>query len=146
MKKKWFHVSKRSLILIAGLVWLAAGVNILLIGAPDFAAAWGGQALFALGAAAVFGIFAGLIFVPLVRKHTLRIASIAEPAVPAYRFFDGKSYAIMAFMMGGGILLRTSHVAPPIFIGVMYLGIGAALALAGVLFLRRYCVWDVVEA
>ena len=146
MKKKWFYVSKRSLILIAGLVWLAAGVTILLIGAPDFTASWGGQALYAIGAAAVFGVFAGLIFVPLVRKHTLRIAAIAETAVPAYRFFDGKSYAIMAFMMGGGILLRTSHVAPPIFIGVMYLGIGAALALAGVLFLRRYFLWQPAKA
>lgn len=40
----------------------------------------------------------------------------------------------MAFMMGGGIWLRNSGLAPEVFIAVFYTGLGCALALAGVLF------------
>lgn len=45
-----------------------------------------------------------------------------------------KSYLIMAFMMGGGIWLRSSGLVPDTFIAVFYTGLGCALALAGVLF------------
>ena len=45
-----------------------------------------------------------------------------------------KSYLIMAFMMSGGIWLRSSRFAPDVFIAVFYTGLGCALALAGVLF------------
>ena len=37
----------------------------------------------------------------------------------------------MAVMMGGGIWLRYSGLAPDIFIAVFYTGLGCALALAG---------------
>ena len=140
MHKPFLHVKKRTLLLVAGLVWLAAGVNILLIGAPQFAAGWGHNWLFAGLALVVFGLFTGLIFAPLVHKHNARILAIDGETAPLHRFFDGKSYLIMAFMMGGGIALRASGIASPIFIGVMYLGIGAALLLAGVGFVQKYCV------
>ena len=131
-------VRKQQLLLIAGLVWLLAGVNILLIGAPAFMGSWNGNLLFAALSLGVCSLFIGLIFMPLVRKHNARILGLAQERVPVYLFFDGRSYLIMAFMMGGGIGLRNSGFASPIFIGVMYMGIGAALAGAGVLFLRRY--------
>lgn len=51
-----------------------------------------------------------------------------------WNFFDLKAYLIMAFMMGGGIWLRNSGLAPEVFIAVSYTGLGCALALAGVLF------------
>ncbi len=139
MRKGLPFVKKRTLLLVAGLVWLAAGANILLIGAPQFAAAWGGQLLYALLALLVFGVFAKFIFMPLVRRHNARILGLSGETAPLHLFFDGKSYLIMAVMMGGGIGLRASGAVPPIFIGVMYFGIGAALSLAGVLFIRRYC-------
>ena len=133
-------VRKHRLLLIAGLVWLLAGVNILLIGVPAFRVSWNGNLLFAALSLCVFSIFMGLIFMPLVRKHNVRILGLAQEQVPVYLFFDGRSYMIMALMMGGGIWLRNSGIAAPIFIGVMYMGIGAALAGAGVLFLRRYAL------
>ena len=40
----------------------------------------------------------------------------------------------MAFMMGGGIWLRSSGLVPDVFIAFFYTGLGCALALAGVLF------------
>ena len=50
------------------------------------------------------------------------------------KFFDVKSFAVMAFMMIGGIALRSSGVVPECFIAVFYTGLGASLLLAGVLF------------
>ena len=40
----------------------------------------------------------------------------------------------MAVMMGGGIWLRSSGLAPDSFIAVLYTGLGCALSLAGLSF------------
>ncbi|MHC5879305.1 hypothetical protein ACYT69_10295, partial [Streptococcus pyogenes] len=53
---------------------------------------------------------------------------------PFWDFFDLKCYLIMAFMMGGGIWLRTSGLAPISFIAFFYTGLGSALTLTGILF------------
>lgn len=47
---------------------------------------------------------------------------------------------VMIFMITGGLLLRSSHLLPPIVIGVLYCGIGASLVGAGVLFLYKFVV------
>lgn len=69
-----------------------------------------------------------------VKKHTRRIQNYQETYRPVWHFFDLKAYLIMAVMMGGGIWLRYSGLAPDIFIAVFYTGLGCALALAGILF------------
>lgn len=48
----------------------------------------------------------------------------------------------MAVMMGGGIWLRSSGLAPEVFIAVFYAGPGCALALAGVLFRIMFFVYE----
>ena len=50
------------------------------------------------------------------------------------RVLVGVVACIMAIMMGGGIWLRTSGLAPNVFIAVFYTGLGCALALAGIIF------------
>ena len=45
----------------------------------------------------------------------------------------------MAVMMGGGIGLRRSGLAPEAFIAVFYTGLGAALLLSGLLLGRNFC-------
>lgn len=67
-------------------------------------------------------------------KHTKRIKGYPEEYRPLWHFFDIKSYCIMAVMMSGGIWLRSSGLAPDVFIAVFYSGLGCALALAGALF------------
>ena len=54
------------------------------------------------------------------------------------KFFDGRSFAIMAFMMTGGIALRSSGLAPEQFIAFFYTGLSASLLLAGLLFGRNF--------
>ena len=123
-----------TLLLLACLVWTAAGANILRIGL----AAYPGHltALNLLLSAAVFLLFQLLIFGRLVKKHTARITGYGQERQFFLKFFDRKSFAIMAFMMTGGILLR-KFLAADGFIAVFYSGLGGALLLAGLLFGRQ---------
>ena len=82
----------------------------------------------------VFAIFQFLIFGKLVKKHTQRINGYVEEKQFFLKFFDVKSFIIMAFMMTFGIVLRATNIAPERFIAVFYTGLGSALALAGLLF------------
>ena len=138
MKKMIPYVAPKHLLLIAGIVWMIAGANILRIGAPDFSQYWQSNVWYLLGAIAVFLVFMGLIFYRLVQKHTARIAGMEDLKVPFYQFFDKKSYLIMISMITGGLVLRSARLLPAIIIGVLYCGIGTSLAGAGILFLQKY--------
>lgn len=129
-------VKKKTLLLIACLVWTAAGINILRIGLlayPAYLSIWN-----VLLSGIVFSVFQYFIFGRLVRKHTKRIMSYPEECQFFWKFFDLKAFVIMAFMMTGGIYLRVSGLGPEHFIAVFYTGLGASLLLAGVLFGRNY--------
>ena len=74
------------------------------------------------------------MFRGLVGKHTGRVHDFAEERQFFWRFFDARSFAIMAVMMTGGITIRVMHLAPDAFIAIFYTGLGTALALAGLAF------------
>ena len=129
-------VKRDTLLLIACLVWSAAGFNILRIGIlayPDYL-----SMLNYLLSLVVFTVFQVFIFGKLVKKHSARIGAYKEERHFFLKFFDAKSFAIMAFMMTGGIALRSSGIAPDRFIAVFYTGLGASLLLAGLLFGCNY--------
>ncbi|OUN25100.1 hypothetical protein [Pseudoflavonifractor sp. An85] len=130
------HVKRNTLLLLACLVWSAAGFNILRIGVMAYPAHLAVVNYFL--SLLVFGVFQWFIFGKLVKKHTARIGAYQEERHFFLKFFDGKSFAIMAVMMSGGIGLRASGLAPERFIAVFYTGLGAALLLAGLLFGRNY--------
>ncbi len=125
-------VKRNTLLLIACLVWSAAGFNILRIGLQAYPMFRG--MLNYLLSLVVFAVFQAMVFGKLVKKHTARIRSYEEERHFFLKFFDKKSFAIMAFMMTFGILLRSSGIAPERFIAVFYSGLGASLMLAGILF------------
>lgn len=129
------HVKRNTLLLLACLVWSAAGFNILRIGLMAYPAYL--TVLNALLSVLVFAVFQYFIFGKLVKKHTARIQGYPEERHFFLKFFDGKAFAIMAVMMTGGIDLRVSGLAPERFIAVFYTGLGAALLLAGLLFGRN---------
>ena len=129
-------VKRNTLLLIACLVWCAAGFNIFRIGVlayPAYVTVWN-----LLLSVLVFAIFQKFIFGKLVQKHTARITGYAEERQFFLKFFDGKAFGIMAVMMTGGIYLRVSGLGPEVFIAVFYTGLGAALLLAGILFGKSY--------
>lgn len=131
-------VKNSTLLMIACLVWTAAGVNILRIGIIEYPPYL--SVINFLLSAAVFTVFQIFIFGRLVKKHTKRIDAYGEQKQLFIKFFDVKSFIIMAVMMTGGILLRSLHLAPSVFIAVFYTGLGASLLLAGILFGRNFFV------
>ena len=129
-------VKRNTLLLLACLVWSAAGFNILRIGLMAYPAYL--TAVNYLLSVLVFAVFQWFIFGKLVKKHTARITSYLEERHFFLKFFDGKAFVIMAVMMTGGIGLRVSGLAPERFIAVFYTGLGGALLMAGLLFGRNF--------
>lgn len=129
-------VKRNTLLLLACVVWSAAGINILRIGLQAYAA-YATVLNFVLSAL-VFAVFQQFVFGRLVKKHTARICGYQEEKQFFLKFFDAKAFGIMAFMMAGGIGIRAWGLAPVRFIAVFYSGLGAALLLAGLLFGRSY--------
>ena len=129
-------VKRNTLLLLACLVWSAAGFNILRIGLMAYPAYL--TAVNYLLSVLGFAVFQWFIFGKLVKKHTARITSYLEERHFFLKFFDGKAFVIMAVMMTGGIGLRVSGLAPERFIAVFYTGLGGALLLAGLLFGRNF--------
>ena len=137
-------VSKNQLMLIAGLVWCAAGAMVCLVGLPlEFRLAPSDVILFPL-AVVVFLAFYFLVFSRLVRKHTARIRARPEERLPFWHFFNASSWAVMAVMMGGGMALRFSHTITDPTIAFFYSGLGVALFLCGVRFLGVFARKDVL--
>lgn len=129
-------VKRNTLLLLACLVWSAAGFNILRIGLlayPAYLSVWN-----TMLSILVFAVFQQYVFGKPVIKHTARILAYLEERHFFLKFFDAKAFAIMAVMMTGGIGLRLSGLAPERFIAVFYTGLGAALLLAGLLFGRNF--------
>lgn len=129
-------VKRNTLLLLACLVWSAAGFNILRIGLIVYPAYL--TVLNFLLSVLVFAVFQKFIFGKLVKKHTARINAYTEDRHFFLKFFDGKAFAIMAVMMTVGIGLRASGLAPERFTAVFYTGLGASLLLAGLLFGRNF--------
>lgn len=132
-KCTFFHVRKRTLLAMAGCVWMIAGFNVARLGVISYGRILPVSVWHILLSVLVFCVF-GMMFYKMTMKHTKRIKGYQEEFRPVWHFFDLKAYCIMAFMMGGGIWLRSSGLVPDVFIAVFYTGLGCALALAGVLF------------
>lgn len=134
-------VRKRTLLLIAGIVWLIAGFNVVRIG---FMAYIDYLNIFnLLCSAVIFAIFWFMVFRRLVIKHTVRIKQYTTEKQYFWNFFDLKSFCIMAFMMTFGIVIRVYNLMPDVFIAVFYTGLGLALALAGFHFGINYIRYDI---
>ncbi|WP_276741118.1 hypothetical protein [Actinomyces bouchesdurhonensis] len=142
-----FRIKKQPLIAVAGVVWLLAGLNVAILGVRaaidvhDLAA----LILLALagGAVAIFCAFHPM-FSKLVKKNAQRIANLEGERHHVVRFFDRKSYMMMAIMMSFGVGMRAAGVFPDWFIAFFYTGLGLALTLAGASYIARGvcgCAW-----
>lgn len=137
-KREESVVAKReTLVIIAGIVWIIAGVNVARLGFEAFAVQpmnlWVILGLLA-GVAVTFLAFHAM-FSKLVGKNVHRIAALQEERVLFLRFLNLRSWCIMGFMITFGFWLRSSGFVPEWGIAFFYTGLGVALALAGVGFL-----------
>lgn len=129
-------VKKMNLILIAGIVWLIAGFNIVRIGVIAYKGYL--TVLNILLSVLVYLLFHNMVFRKMVKKHTNRIIGYEEEKQLIFRFFNKQAYCIMVFMMTFGIGLRVSGLVPDLFIAVFYTGLGTSLLIAGVSFGMHY--------
>ena len=136
MDKKVYEVPKRILLIIAGIIWMIAGFNVIRLGIISYKSIeikW----YLPIFSGIIFILF-GMMFYKMTQKHSKRIMNYEEAYRPIWNFFDVKSYIIMAVMMGGGIGLRNAGVFPDIFVAFFYTGLGCALFLAGVCFMIMF--------
>lgn len=129
-------VKKRTLLFIAGIVWMFAGFNVLKIGIEAYMDNFSILNVFL--SIAVMLIFWFMVFGKLVDKHNTRIRAYKEEKKYFWNFFDVKSFLIMAFMMTFGILIRKYSLIPDSYIAFFYTGLGTALFGASVKFMVKF--------
>ncbi|MFQ5485157.1 MAG: hypothetical protein ACE5DO_07470 [Desulfobacterales bacterium] len=134
--EKWKPgVSKRVLLLIAGVMWIGIGIMLdslaytwLRVEKPDYALI-----------AAVVGFVSALVihhlgFLRIVDKNLGRILPM-EGKRCVFSFMPWKSYMLIIIMILMGFLIRHLPV-PKLYLAVLYSGIGTALILSSVRYLR----------
>ena len=129
-------IKKNSLLFLAGLVWSIAGYNVLNIGYQAYKENL--SIILVTLSVAIFFLFKNMIFGNMVEKHTKRITEYSNDKQWFWKFFDMKSFAIMAFMMSFGIIVRVNNLAPESFIAFFYTGLGSALLFSGLKFISNY--------
>lgn len=134
--EKWKPgVPKSTLLLIAGIIWLAIGVMM-----AGMAYSWlrtenRHQALWVSAFGFVFALFIHHFgFLRLVDRNLGRILPMKGRRC-VFSFMPWKSYFLVGAMILLGFLLRHSSI-PKLYLAVLYVAIGTALILSSVRYLR----------
>ena len=130
-------VDKKILVLLAGLMWCGVGIMLMV-----FAVTWlnryegSGKLIFYLcGFIAAMPIhFFG--FIKIAEKNLNRLLPLTEKKC-VFSFMTWRSYLIVIIMVSMGIALRHSAI-PKQFLSVLYSGIGLALFLSGLQYMRFF--------
>lgn len=89
----------------------------------------------ALGVTAGVAFFFG-VFRRIASRYIQRIRNLPSERPCFFSLFSVRGYAIMAFMISFGILLRTTDVLPRNILGTLYVTIAVALVTSSFLFFR----------
>ncbi len=123
-------VSKRNLLLIAGIAWTVAGLILTgrgltyLFQHGDFLGWW-------LAGGLLFGIlFYILLFADISHRHIIRIRGLSVPYPCAFSFFGFRSYLMMALMISVGIILNRFDVINKIWLYNFYVTMGVPLLIS----------------
>lgn len=138
------HAGIRVQLVAAALLWLV-GTSILLVRgvmyivAPDEFERFGYWVLlFALVAVGIGLVKARLILIRYANKAVTRIRTRGHASF--FGLFAPSSWLFIIVMMGGGVLLRHSALVDSwwgrTFLGILYVAVGTALAIADVVFWR----------
>jgi hypothetical protein len=130
-------VDKRVLIFMAGLMWCAVGVMLIRYAVSWLAICTGREEVFFYSA----GFLAAMPihhfgFLKIADKNLNRLLPLKEKQNPL-SFMAPKSYLIVVVMISMGIVLRHSMI-PKRYLSLLYNGIGLALFLSGIRYLRVF--------
>jgi hypothetical protein len=128
-------VNKRVLLFLAGLMWLSVGTMLLYLSFSWLNASHTHGAFLFAG----IGVMVALVvhhfgFLKIVDKNLGRILPM-EGSKCIFAFMTWKSYIIVAIMVAMGALLRQSAIPKP-YLSIIYIGIGLALLLSSIRYLR----------
>lgn len=128
-------VGKSTLLFLAAFMWIGVG-SMLLVLAYGWLHNASGQGAFM---PAALGVAAALVihhfgFLKIVDKNLARILPM-EGKRCLFAFMTWKSYLNVVAMIALGIVLRHSAIPKP-YLAVLYIGIGLALVLSSVRYLR----------
>jgi hypothetical protein len=128
-------VNKRVLLFLAGFMWLGVGTMLLFL-SFSWLNAFRARGSFLFGG---IGLIVALVvhhfgFLKIVDKNLGRILPM-EGTKCVFSFITWKSYIIVAVMVAMGALLRHSPIPKP-YLSILYIGIGMALLLSSVRYLR----------
>ena len=132
-------VDKKNLVMLAGLMW--CGVGIMLI---SFAVSWlsiyedSGRLIFYISGFLAAMPIHHFGFLKIADKNLKRLLPITEKKC-VFSFMTWRSYLIVLIMVSMGIALRHSAI-PKQYLSVLYNGIGLALFLSGIRYLRFFFV------
>ena len=128
-------VNKRVLLFLAGFMWLGVGTMLLFL-SFSWLNAFRARGSFLFGG---IGLIVALVvhhfgFLKIVDKNLGRILPM-EGTKCVFSFITWKSYIIVAVMVTMGAMLRHSPIPKP-YLSILYIGIGMALLLSSVRYLR----------
>ncbi|HEX9093185.1 MAG TPA: hypothetical protein VF902_04305 [Coriobacteriia bacterium] len=126
-------VSRRTLTLVAGLVWSGVGIMLIALAATWLAAVPVSAELGLGGLGAVLAW--QLLFRGLALRNLVRLSAVRERA-SLFAFQAPRSYLIMVSMIALGVVLRHSAVPKP-DLAVAYAAIGGALFLSSLSYHAR---------
>ncbi len=128
-------VNKRVLLFLAGLMWLSVGTMLLCLSFSWLNASHAHGAFLFAG----IGVMVALVvhhfgFLKIVDKNLGRILPM-EGTKCVFAFMTWKSYIIVVLMVAIGAFLRQSPI-PKSYLSIIYIGIGLALLLSSIRYLR----------
>lgn len=126
-------VPKRILLFIAGLVWSVAGYRVMLVLSKDLPAVINIIRMLILGFLGYI-VFFQMVFHKVLLKHTKRIIRHEQNKLCVFSFFDFKSYLIMAFMVGLGIVSVKFIDLPKNIMAGFFMSLSLSLLTAAIYF------------
>ena len=129
------QIPTKALILVAALVWFAAGLGVVSVGVTATHKPW--TAVMALVFFIVLAAFL-VLFLRIASKHIRRIRGYTDELTGIFKFFDAQSYVIIAVMVFLGAAIRASMLVPGPGIASFYSGLGMALIVSAIYYLVTY--------
>lgn len=128
-------VNKRVLLFLAGFMWLSVGTMLLLLSFSWLNSSRDYNTYLFGGIGVVIALVVHHFgFLKIVDKNLDRILPM-EGAKCVFSFITWKSYVLVAVMVSMGVLLRHSPIPKP-YLSIPYIGIGLALLLSSIRYLR----------
>jgi hypothetical protein len=128
-------VPKSTLLLIAGIMWIGIGLMLDSLSYSWLRLETQAHVLIAVAIGLVCALFIHHFgFLRIVDRNLARILPMKGKRC-VFSFMPWKSYILIAVMIATGLVLRHSSI-PKLYLAVLYIGIGTALILSSVRYLR----------